>query len=375
MGGDEVKAMATLTRSSIALYTLLVAAGCSDGFDLDLRSIGDGPDTTEAARMATAPRPTPDARGLITYPTYQVAIARRGDTVSDVAGRLGVPAAELASFNGIRDGVPLRSGETLVLPNPVGASGVDVAGLAGDAIERSEASGTQAPLGGQTASGIEPIRHRVQPGETAFSIARIYAVTPQALSEWNGLGDDYAVRPGEILLIPVAVETATLAPIEETVAPGTGSVAPEPPSAAAPLPEVDVEPEPKPAPASPNLAEERTDNSRLLLPVNGRIVRDYEKGSNEGIGIAADAGTPVMAADGGTVAAITRDTDQVPILVLRHEDNLLTVYAGVDSLSVEKGDNVSRGQVIGAVREGANPFLHFEVRDGFESVDPMPYLN
>ena len=75
------------------------------------------------------------------------------------------------------------------------------------------------------------------------------------------------------------------------------------------------------------------------------------------------------------MAAITRDTDQVPILVLRHEDNLPTVYAGVDALTVEKGDKVSRGQVIGEVRQTASPFLHFEVRDGFESVDPMPYLN
>lgn len=368
--------MVHFTKTTVALCALLGAAGCSGGFDTDFRSIGNGPDTSEAARLATAPRPQPDARGLISFPNYQVAIAERGDTVSDVAARVGVPAAELASFNGIRDGVPLRSGETLVLPTPAAPAGgtIDVAGIATGAIERAD--GSAAPV---MASGVEPVRHRVQPGETAFSIARIYSVTPQALADWNGLGPEFAVRPGEILLIPVAVETASLAPIAEsattTSAPGQGSVAPEPPSAAAPLPTVDVEPEPKPAPAQPALAEERTDTARLMMPVSGQIIRDYEKGKSEGIGISAGAGAPVVAADGGTVAAITRDTEQVPILVLRHEDNLLTVYAGVDALTVEKGDKVSRGQVIGEVRQTASPFLHFEVRDGFESVDPMPYLN
>ncbi|MDU8944739.1 LysM peptidoglycan-binding domain-containing protein [Ovoidimarina sediminis] len=364
--------MVHFTKTTAAVCALLMAAGCGDGFDLDFRSIGDGPDTSEAARLATAPRPQPDARGLISFPNYQVAIARRGDTVSDVAQRVGVSATELAAFNGIRDGVPLRSGETLVLPTAASTAGgtIDVASVATGAIERADGS-----AGPVVASGVEPVRHRVQPGETAFSIARIYSVTPQALADWNGLGPEFAVRPGEILLIPVAVETASLAPIADTAAPGEGSVTPEPPSAAAPLPTVDVEPEPKPAPASPAMAEERTDTARLMMPVSGQIIRDYEKGKSEGIGISAGAGSPVVAADVGTVAAITRDTEQVPILVLRHEDNLLTVYAGVDSLTVEKGDKVSRGQVIGQVRETASPFLHFEVRDGFESVDPMPYLN
>ena len=66
------------------------------------------------------------------------------------------------------------------------------------------------------------------------------------------------------------------------------------------------------------------------------------------IDIAADAGTPVNAAADGTVAAITRDTDQVPILVLRHADNMLTVYAGVDNVKVQKGDTVKRGQPLPA---------------------------
>jgi len=110
------------------------------------------------------------------------------------------------------------------------------------------------------------------------------------------------------------------------------------------------------------------------MPVQGRIIRAYARGRNDGIGIGAPAGTDVLAAASGTVAAITQDTDQVPILVIRHQNNLLTVYANIDGIRVERGDTISRGQAIATVRRGDPSFLHFEVREGFESVDPMPYL-
>ena len=71
---------------------------------------------------------------------------------------------------------------------------------------------------------------------------------------------------------------------------------------------------------------------------------------------------------------MTRDTDGVPILVLRHSDGLLTVYAGLDNLQVGKDDPVTRGQKIAEVRAGTPPFLHFEVRRGLQAIDPTPFL-
>ncbi len=111
------------------------------------------------------------------------------------------------------------------------------------------------------------------------------------------------------------------------------------------------------------------------MPVSGSIIRAYAKGRNDGVDISADAGSPVVAAADGTVAAITRDTDQVPIVVLKHAGNLLTVYAGVDQLTIKKGDKVKRGQKIAVLRAGSPSFLHFEVRQGLESTDPVPFLN
>ena len=348
------------------------------GFDPDLRNTAGGFDTSDAVRSATANRPQPDERGVVSYPGYQVAIAQRGDTIGTVAARVGLPADQLARYNAIPQNVALRDGEIIALPVRVGEPGtgalapsgnVDVATIAGTAIDRAEA-----------APGLpaeeQPTRHRVSAGETAFSIARTYDVPVAALAEWNGLGPDLTLREGQYLLIPVRTSAGVqVATIE---APGAGSVAPSPPSSANPLPDEEVAAAPAPEPERPAaVAEAQTsasDTARLRMPVQGSIIRPFQRGESDGIGIAASAGTAVAAADDGTVAAITRDTDHIPILVLRHEGNLLTVYAGVDDISVGKGDSVQRGQKIAEVRDADPSFLHFEVREGFDSVDPLPYL-
>ncbi|NND22132.1 MAG: peptidoglycan DD-metalloendopeptidase family protein [Boseongicola sp.] len=367
-------------QSTALAVSLLALAGCGGvgGFDVDLRGGAGGFDTSDAARNAIADRPQPDTRGVVSYPGYQVAIARRGDTIDSVATRIGTDPVTLARYNAIPQNTPLRDGEIIALPERVAEPGtgtlaggnVDVATIAGAAIDRADGGPGLPP-------GDQPTRHRVSSGETAFSIARLYGVPVAALAEWNGLGPDLALREGQYLLIPTPapeaeVAVATLDPVE---GPGTGSATPLPPSAAQPLPREETR---AAAPAAKPLDDRQTassDTARLRMPVQGRIIRPYSKGKNEGIGISADAGSTVVAADDGTVAAITRDTDQVPIVVVRHDGNLLTVYAGVDQVGVKKGDKVKRGQKIAVVRSATPPFLHFEVREGFESVDPGPYLN
>ena len=371
------------------------AGGLFDSLDMDLRGSAGQLDTSDAARNANVAKPEPDARGVVSYPGYQVVMARRGDTVRTVAARIGMPSEELARHNTLPDSVILREGEILALPRrvpePVGGpigGNVDVVQIAGAAIENARATPGQ-PAGG------EPSRHRVRPGETAFSIARTYDIPVAELAEWNGLGPDLALRVGQYLLIPIPMvpvsnQDVRVASIEQ---PGIGSTTPVPPSAARPLPTEDIEPvavAPQPAPTAtasapapapqpePIVSDTQTaasDTAKLRMPVQGSIIRPYSKGTNEGIGISANAGSQVVAADDGTVAAITRDTDQVPILVIRHANNLLTVYAGVDEIAVEKGDSVTRGDQIAVVRAASPPFLHFEVREGFDSGDPDPYLN
>ena len=372
----------TLTALMLGSALALSACNSSGPLDWDLRSRDS---TTDAARQATANRPSADQRGIISYPDYQVAIAQRGDTVASVAARIGIPPADLASNNALQATDPLRQGEVLLLPRRVAAAApggfgapsapVDVSAIATTALDRLGPSpSTAAPI----ANGSEPVRHKVARGETAFTIARTYNVSAKALAEWNGLGADLGVREGQTLIIPVANGPA---PVLEPVVtqPGSGSPTPEPPSAKTPLPDEKITPaaqKPKETPASPDLGADRTkaSSAKFVMPVQGNIIRAYAKKKNEGIDIAASAGAPVKAAAGGTIAAITKDTDQVPIVVIRHAEGLLTVYAGLDGLKINKGDPVSAGQTIGVVRQANPSFVHFEVRRGVESLDPSGFL-
>lgn len=376
---------------------LLTLAACSQTgtFDGDFRRYGTGRvlDTSVAAQKVTDARPQPDAQGIITYPNYQVAVARQGDTVESIAARTGIPAAELASYNAIPVGTALRKGEIVALPRrvatgglapvplpgaPVSASGgqIDVTTLASGAIDRATAGQPAKPVATPPV-GAEPVRHQVARGETAYSIARLYNVNVRALADWNGLGPDLAVREGQFLMIPVASAVASAPAPAVVTAPGVGSPTPTPPSAARPLP--DEKPvaaaTPVKTPPKADVGQQTAASSaKFAFPVQGKIIREYQKKKNEGIDISAPAGTAVKAAADGTVAAITKDTGQIPILVLRHADGILTVYANIDGIAVAKGDKVKRGQQIAKVRAGDTPFLHFEVRQGFDSVDPVPYL-
>lgn len=390
------------TRPLVTL-TIMAALGlsaCSNAdLDWDLRR-SNSFSTAEAARTAAANRPQPDARGVISYPGYQVAVAQNGERVRDVAARLGIDPQALARHNAIDAETAMRGGEVLVLPSRVsdGVGALPSAGSGPIAVTSLSPTGQAGMSQPGAPGGPEPIRHQVRRGETAFTIARLYNVSARSLAEWNGLPSDMSVREGQLLIVPMpqsiaeaaalpvpvaqpSVPTAPPAQTQTTSAPGQGSPTPAPPSAAQPLPSSDPSPAGQGAapgaPAQPpvaDMAAQRTEGPRLAMPVDGRIIRAYARGRNDGIGIGAPAGTQVRAAAAGTVAAITRDTDQVPILVVRHENNLLTVYANIDDIRVERGARVTRGQTIATVRQGDPSFLHFEVREGFDSVDPMPYL-
>ena len=160
----------------------------------------------------------------------------------------------------------------------------------------------------------------------------------------------------------------------QSTKPGQGTPTPTPPVAQKPLPKNQILI--TDAPASPNLAENRTaaSTSRMAMPIEGKIIRAYDPKLNPGLDISAPSGSKVVAAEDGVVAAITKDTDQVPILVVRHADNLLTVYARITDLKVAKGDSVKRGQTLAFLRKSTPAYLHFELRQGFDSIDPMPYL-
>ncbi len=307
-------------------------------------------------------RPLPDRRGVITYETYQVMVASTNDTVATMAQRIGMAPEDLARHNGLTVNYAPRVGEVLALPRNVGGSVVgspsgwtpDLAITAIDSATGGSIQVTQPSLGRPN----EPLRHRVESGDSAYSIARLYNVSVTALASWNGLGPDLGVRIGQELIIPVPDTSRT------TAAP----VAPAATPIAAPTPT------PTPPPVAP-----ASSTAAFVKPVDGTVSRPYNqqagRNKNDGIDYAVAAGSDVRVAADGVVALVSTSTGGLGTIVLvRHANDILTIYGRVDKVTVAKGDTVRRSQVIGVVAAGDPATMHFEVRKGTDSVDPTPYL-
>ena len=61
-------------------------------------------------------------------------------------------------------------------------------------------------------------------------------------------------------------------------------------------------------------------------------------------------------------------------MLIRHGDDLMTTYSLLSGVTLEKGDRVSAGQVIGNVAPRESPELQFDVFRGLDPVDPTLYL-
>jgi murein DD-endopeptidase MepM/ murein hydrolase activator NlpD len=123
-------------------------------------------------------------------------------------------------------------------------------------------------------------------------------------------------------------------------------------------------------------------SSGMIWPVNGPITSPFceqraWESCHPGIDIGVPAGTPIQAAASGTVSIAGPNDGYGNYTCIDHGSGISTCYAHQSSISVSVGQQVSQGQVIGAVGCTGLCFgdhLHFEVRVNGAVVDPMGYL-
>ena len=139
--------------------------------------------------------------------------------------------------------------------------------------------------------------------------------------------------------------------------------------------------------------QHRAFGAKLTWPVPNHTVTalfhdpDYpfrKRFQHSGIDIRAGQGTPIAAAEEGYVAIARNAGLGYNYILIVHGQGLSTVYGHVSQISVQVGQSVTRGQIIGLSggmpgTPGAGPFvtgphLHFEVRLNGEPVDPLQYL-
>lgn len=130
----------------------------------------------------------------------------------------------------------------------------------------------------------------------------------------------------------------------------------------------------------------------LLWPVQGDVIMKYSMTNtvyfktlaqykcNPGIMISADKGTEVKAAADCCVTKIRNDAEYGTIVTTDIGGDYRVSYGQLDNISVNKGDELKEGDVLGTVaqptkyftEEGSN--LYLEVRQNDEAVDPMLLL-
>lgn len=119
---------------------------------------------------------------------------------------------------------------------------------------------------------------------------------------------------------------------------------------------------------------------QLIWPVNGSVVSPFGMRwgrLHAGIDIAVPAGTPIRAADGGTVVLLGEVSGYGNYTCIQHTGSLSTCYAHQSAYATSQGASVKQGQVIGYVGCTGHCFgdhLHFETRVNGSPVDPFGYL-
>ena len=102
------------------------------------------------------------------------------------------------------------------------------------------------------------------------------------------------------------------------------------------------------------------------------------KSVHEGIDLHAAIGTPVFASkDGVVLFAGSKIRGYGRMVVLRHHDQIATIYAHNSELLVHRGQFVKQGQQIavsGATGHVSGPHVHFEIRRGMAALDPLRFL-
>tara|TARA_B100001057_G_C22809800_1_gene934962 strand:+ start:81 stop:1136 length:1056 start_codon:yes stop_codon:yes gene_type:complete len=308
----------------------------------------------------------PDIRGIITYDKYQVVVANGNETVLEIAQRLGLDPRKFSLFNGLVKSYRPRQGELLALNKDI------------DPIKKKDPNvWSQKSMKNVLDRVKEPKRisappkdlakHKVEAGETIYSIARLYNVSVTSLAKLNKLDAEFTIYLGQTLVVPITTK--------ELISPENKSK-----SANKNLPQTKKR-------SSQDLSKNKSitsSKSIFTMPVKGKIINKYnpnsQKGKTQGIDFQVLPGSPVFASADGSIALITDNTENFgKIILIRHQKNLISIYGRVAQVLVKKNELVKKGQKIGSMSETTNngknfTILHFELRKGTKSVNPEDYF-
>ena len=331
--------MSAAPRNALACLLLAtVLAGCSET-SLNEAPIVDLSAQSRAAAVKPPPMAIPAAPG---EPLYTV---KKGDTLFHLASNSGATMQDLARWNGIDEHAPIFVGQQLRLQAPAASAEAQGAGAIAapsvaetDSGAATEAVAVPVPLGG--GNGVETRTLEAPPGAAA---APPPVTTPAPSAAVAAAAPATASGPDAVPAPPMVSQATSPPPV---------------PAASAP------------APAAPEGAA-----AGWIWPTSGPVTAKFDA-ARKGIEIAAPENAPVLAVADGTVSYVGNPRDYGNLIILKHSDELLSVYAHNKTLLVKEGQVVRRGQTIGTAGKtaGIPATLHFEVRRNHVPIDPLDVL-
>ena len=197
----------------------------------------------------------------------------------------------------------------------------------------------------QTTQTKKPKYHVVKKGETLYRIASTYSLSIYELKNYNSLSSDNIFVGQKLYLTSQSKDDNSKYTIPK-----------------------------------PMIKKSEFQKYGIIWPCTGQITSGFgtrDGKPHKGLDIACPEGTPLKAVLDGEVAYSGKQRGYGNVIILKHENSIMTVYAHNQENLVNKGDKVRKGEIIAKVGMTGNAtgaHVHFEVRLDGRAYDPLQFL-
>ena len=349
----------TKTKLTLPVLMALTVAGCATQPPAPVeQSYWNAKNTDTRSALRSTPNVVEEyEEKTTTVETYQPQgkqalyhVVQEGDTVWRIAQKYDTDVATINELNNIGSR-PIYKGQRIKV-----AEATDAA-VSGDySLTRTTTTTTKkvavSEASAEALAAVEPEvnyeLYRVRKGENLFRIGLNYHVSPLDIMAANDMSKPEDLQAGSVIKVPVVSKEAT----------PTGT------------------------------AIERTINEKLarqegfIWPTRGVVTSKFGRQGdgvvNNGIKIRVKESTPIYAAEDGTVIYADSSLKTYGnLILLRHNNGVITAYAHNSQNMAKRGEKVQKGEVIalaGMTGNATEPQLHFEVRRNARAIDPQKVL-